>query len=459
MRYVDKNGKLTKECFESVLQSMAEGLLVVDASGVVRFCNLGLEAMTGMPASSIVGRHCHDIMVCACNPAKECGIMNSGSVCNAECQLKCADGTLIAVLKNGRAMHDENGDVCGCVETLTDISALKKAQRKNEALEQMVSRESGRFHLLIGKSRPMQQVFELVGLAAASQATVLVTGETGTGKELVARSIHEQGDRSTGPLVTVNCSALPESLLESELFGHAKGAFTGAIKDKIGRFEAADGGTLFLDEIGEISPFIQVKLLRFLQERAFERVGESVTRKADVRIITATNSDLRKLTEDGHFREDLFYRLKVFPIHLPPLRERKDDIVLLVRHFIDKYNKQTGKQIAGLSPEAALTIMDYCWPGNIRELENAIEHAFVTCREKEIGVFDLPIDIRHVELRSNLCAQKDDRSKKNEVKTNVLTKGRLSVELDKNNGNRMKTAVALGIDRTTLWRYIRRWNL
>jgi transcriptional regulator with PAS, ATPase and Fis domain len=301
----------------------------------------------------------------------------------------------------------------------------------------------------------MQDVFDLIELAAGATATVLITGETGTGKELVARTIHEQSSRKNGPMVKVNCSALTESLLESELFGHARGSFTGAIKDKIGRFEMADGGTLFLDEIGEISPYIQVKLLRFLQEREFERVGEGTTRKADVRIIAATNRDLRSLVAEGEFREDLYYRLKVFPIRLPALRQRKEDVGLLITHFIDKFNKQTGKTITGLTSDAALTLMDYCWPGNIRELENAIEHAFVTCREKEIGTFDLPLEIRHVELRSAECRQGGE--------TPPFSAGqrRLTIEtvdeaLRSNGGNRNRAAQSLGIDRTTLWRYLRK---
>jgi two-component system response regulator HydG len=455
MACFDFNNGLTKECFETVLQSMAEGLLIVDQSGVIRFCNHGLEKMSGIAAAAIIGKRCHDIMVCSCDSMKECGLLRMGSLSNLECQLIRSDGTLLPVLKNGRAILDENGRAVGGVETLTDISALKLAERKSAALLEEAQRE-GNFPLLIGKSRLMQQVFELIDLAAASTATVLVTGETGTGKELVARSIHERSNRNAGPLVKVNCSALPEPLLESELFGHAKGAFTGAIKDKIGRFELADNGTLFLDEIGDVSPFIQVKLLRFLQEREFERVGESVTRKTDVRIIAATNHDLRELVRNGDFREDLFYRLKVFPIHLPPLRDRKEDIGSLISHFLSKFNEQTGKTLSGLTSEAALTMMDYCWPGNIRELENAIEHAFVTCREKEIGIFDLPLEIRRVEMRSTVCAPSADQPSSLSGKKHSLTKETLLSTLDRYKGNKSETAKALGIDRSTLWRQMKR---
>jgi two-component system, NtrC family, response regulator HydG len=451
----DPEKGLSADCFETILQTMAEGIFIIDTSGVIRFCNKGLESMTALASSSIVGKRCRDIMMCACDSMTECSLLTGSLVNNLECQLKRTDGTRLPVLKNGRAMKDPDGVIIGAVETLTDISALKQAERRNAALEEQVERESGKFSGLVGKSKPMQDVFELIDLAAASNASVLITGETGTGKELAARAIHERGPRRLGPMVKINCSALTESLLESELFGHAKGAFTGAIKDKIGRFELADGGTLFLDEIGDVSPYIQVKLLRFLQEREFERVGESVSRKSDVRIITATNKDLRDLLRTGGFREDLYYRLKVFPVHLPALRERKDDIGLLIEYFIDKFNKQTGKTLSGLSSEAALTMMDYCWPGNIRELENAIEHAFVTCRAKEIGVFDLPLEIRHVELRSMVCRpQTPARAGAEE-----LTKENLAAGLARNGGRKSAAALELGIDRTTLWRAMKRWGM
>jgi two-component system response regulator HydG len=235
MHCFDPQNGLSKECFETILQTITEGIFIIDTSGVIRFCNKGLEAMTGLPADAITGKRCRDIMVCACDSMNECGLLTGASVNNIECQLKRADGTRIAVLKNGRPMKAHDGSVIAAVETITDISALKRAERKNAAIERQVEREGGRFHLLVGKSKPMQDVFELIELAAASSATVFITGETGTGKELAARAIHESGSRKSGPMVKVNCSALTESLLESELFGHAKGAFTGAIRDKPGR--------------------------------------------------------------------------------------------------------------------------------------------------------------------------------------------------------------------------------
>jgi PAS domain S-box-containing protein len=460
MMCFDSSNRLSSDCFETVLHTVAEGIFIVDLSGFIRFCNNSLEKMTGLRTEEIVGKRCQDIMMCACGSMKDCGLLSLKEINDLECQLKRKDGTRMPVLKNGRVLADKQGNVMGGVETLTDISALKQAQMKTAVLEEQVSREGGRFHLLVGKSKPMQTVFDLIDLAAASNATVLISGETGTGKELAARTIHERSVRCAGPFVRVNCSALTESLLESELFGHVKGAFTGAINDKIGRFEMADGGTLFLDEIGDVSPYIQVKLLRFLQEREFERVGESVTRKTDARIVAATNRDLRELVQNGGFREDLFYRLKVFPVHMPPLRDRKDDIGLLIGHFIDKFNKQTGKSLTGLGAEAAVTMMDYCWPGNIRELENAIEHAFVTSgREKEIGIFDLPLEIRHVELGSATCLPKKVDAFAEGLrrdKRRQITKDVLSEVLERNKGSRDAASKELGIDRTTLWRHMKR---
>ena len=346
------------------------------------------------------------------------------------------------------------------------MSNIKRVVQKRDS--ELKNSSPSRFNI-IGNSREIQEVHELIMLAASSYSTVLITGDTGTGKELVAKAIHANSDIKDGPFIAVNCSALPESLLESELFGHTRGAFTGAIKDKIGRFELADGGTLFLDEIGEISPLIQVKLLRFLQEREFERVGDSVTHKSNVRIIAATNRNLRKLVMTGEFREDFFYRLKVFPIHLPPLRERKPDIAPLVNHFIIKFNALTKKNITGLTRDANIILMDYCWPGNIRELENAIEHAFVTCQSETIDIFDLPIEIRQAEIRLDICKTAMDNIGSHTTapntpisqvhRANLSEKDELVELLDRYRGNKSEVARQLGVDRTTIWRKMKRFGL
>lgn len=448
---------LNPDCLQNILEALAEGVIVLDTEGRIRYCNNAMESLTGYSREEIIGRHCSDISVNDCCSSRPCELFSMGSIESRECAITLKSGKTVPVLKNGRVLRDASGAAVGAVETITDLSILQSTRNRLEQLEERVKKD--RFGRLIGKSAPLQEIFSLIALAGASNATVLVTGETGTGKELVSLSIHEHSPRKEAPFVKINCSAIPETLLESELFGHARGSFTGAIRDKIGRFEAADGGTLFLDEVGELSPLIQVKLLRFLQEKEFERLGEATTRKADVRIIAATHRDLRQMVREGNFREDLFYRLKVFPIHIPPLRERKEDIGPLVEHFIARFNAETGKSIRGLTHDAALTLMDYCWPGNIRELENAIEHAFVTCREEQIDLFDLPLEIRRVEMRKGVCVPEQAQEAVAPLRAGVrrrISDTEFDDALQKSGGNLSETARILGVDRTTVWRRMRK---
>lgn len=367
------------------------------------------------------------------------------------------DGYSVPVLKNARLIKDNEGEVLGVVETVTDLTELNKTRLKVEEIERKLG-ETYRFDRIIGKSRVMQQLFTAVSAAAASEATILIQGESGTGKELVAGAIHYNSNRVAKPLVTVNCSALSETLLESELFGHVKGAYTGAVKDRIGRFEEADGGTIFLDEIGEVSPYIQVKLLRVLQEREIERVGESKRRKINIRIITATNKILYELVKNGSFREDLYYRLKVFPITVPALRERKEDIPLLTSYFTNHQNKKTKKKITGLTKEANQILMDYNWPGNVRELENAIEHAFVLCNSGSIDTFDLPVEIRKTQyspaqtpsLRQQAAYSQSNRQ---------LSKEALLELLEECDWNKAEVARRIGVSRTAVWKYMKKWEI
>jgi transcriptional regulator with PAS, ATPase and Fis domain len=293
----------------------------------------------------------------------------------------------------------------------------------------------------------MQNIYRLLEDLANLDTTVLITGESGTGKELVARALHYSGNRAFQPFTTVNCSALAESLLESELFGHVKGAFTGAIKDRLGRFETANGGTIFLDEIGDISPLIQLKLLRVLQEKEFERVGESTPRKVDVRVIASTNKDLREKVRNGEFRQDLYYRLKVVEVVLPPLRERLEDIPLLVDHFRGIFNERFGKNIEGISGEVLNIFMNYSWPGNVRELEHVMEHAFVLCHGGLITMEQIPVDIRNVMPSGHSIRQKS--------KTKAPREKEEIINALKNTGwNKAKAARLLGIGRRTIYRKI-----
>lgn len=453
--------ELTPNCYKTIISTIAEAVVITDSKGNIKYSNQALSEISGYNISEIPTLSCNTFVEYKNGSIIE-EVSKNGKAELIECSVIRKDHTKVPVLINGRILREESDDL---IFTVIDMGKLKKSDRRFTISNE--DNYSARFNI-IGNSKEIRQIHEQIILASASRATVLVTGETGTGKELVAKAIHKNSDIKDGPFVAVNCSALPENLLESELFGHSKGSFTGAIKDKIGRFELADGGTLFLDEIGEISPLIQVKLLRFLQEREFERVGESITRKSDVRIIAATNKNLFKLSRGGEFREDLYYRLKVFPIHLPPLRARKQDIRLLVSYFIDKFNQETGKNLLGLSHDAGLTLMDYCWPGNIRELENAIEHAFVTCREGDIGLFDLPVEIRQAEIRSDICNTSERDVSAVYASPTMSTSGyniaqnekeKLINLLEENNWNRSKVAEHLGIDRTTVWRKMKKYGI
>ncbi len=320
---------------------------------------------------------------------------------------------------------------------------------------------------IIGDHEKIRNIHRMITLAAESNVNVMVCGESGTGKELVAEAIHELSDRNKKPLIKVNCSALSETLLESELFGHVKGAFTGAIKDKPGKFEEAQGGTIFLDEIGEVSPAIQVKLLRVIQEKTIERVGENRPRLIDMRIIAATNKDLRKLISNNSFREDLFYRLNVFSIIMPSLRERSLDIPILADHFIRQLVHSTGKQVKGLSREALRVMMDHDWPGNVREMQNALEHAFVLVQGNTIEVEDLPASITKPASLESVSDKTQMIADANESPPPQKTRGgRLKISkqelievLETHGWNQTKTAETLGISRVALWKKMKKFDL
>ncbi|MBC2715842.1 MAG: sigma 54-interacting transcriptional regulator [Desulfobacteraceae bacterium] len=444
-----------------LLDSMAEGVFTLNADGIIRSWNPSMEKISGYTAKESIGRTCRMLKFSSCfnrscpEDARECGIFQKGAMDPTECKLMHKKGHFVSVIKNARLVKDEDGSVIGIVETLTDLTDLTLARQKVEEARQKLL-EIHQFGNLIGKSHVMQEVFKAIKAAANSDATILIQGESGTGKELVAGAIHYNHDRFQKPMVAVNGSALSESLLESELFGHVKGAYTGAHRDRKGRFEEADGGTIFLDEIGDISPFIQLKLLRAIQEKQIERVGESRKRHVDIRIITATHEDLYNLVAQGLFREDLYYRLKVFPIHIPPLRKRKEDIPLLVRHFINQFNQKTGKSIKGVTSDALRVFMDYRWPGNVRELENAIEHAFVLCTTDQISIFDLPVEIRQMEYRPG--ANDAPELSPTRIKKKITKSGLLEL-LYEYDWNKAEVSRRIGKSRTSVWKYMKKWGI
>ena len=331
---------------------------------------------------------------------------------------------------------------------------IKQLEEENLLLRKKVEERYG-LEGLVGKSPQMLKIYDLIETVSQTDTTVLINGESGTGKELVANAIHLRSLRKNGPFIKVNCAALPETLLESELFGHEKGAFTGAIKQRKGRFEMADGGTLFLDEIGDISPVVQVRLLRVLQERQFERVGGNETLSVDVRLICATQRDLKEEIRKGSFREDLYYRLNVVPMHLPPLRERREDILLLSDHFMNKFSQKMGKEITGLSEEAKTILLKYTFPGNIRELENILERAIALIKGKIIQAYDLPEEVCGQTSPVRDVCEKIRGSKPLASAVSLFEKEYIQSVLEKTKGKKGQAAEILGISRKTLWEKIK----
>lgn len=444
--------------WKTVVQTMLDGLMVVGADGIIISVNNAFETLIGYEEKELIGRSC-EILECntcfksrALGGVKHCELFSKGQVRHKRCVLKRKDGSPVHVLKNAAVLKDKDGEVVGGVETLADCTGLVDRDRVITSLRRELSIEES-FEGIIGKSAVMQQVFDLIRSAADSEAPVAIYGESGTGKELAAAAIHRLGRRSEGPFVKVNCAALNESLLESELFGHVKGAFTGADRNRKGRFEAANGGDIFLDEIGDIPLSTQVKLLRVLQEKEIEKVGDHKPLTIDVRIITATNKDLKVLMEEGRFREDLYYRVGVIPIYLPPLRERREDIPLLIDAFINRIGFRNRKNIAGMEEEALERLVNYDWPGNIRELINAIEYAFVLCSGDEIQKNNFPPNINGKSRYPSGRRPRKDRRVNSDQKEVLLD------ALKKTGGNKSKAAKILGISRVTLWKRLKEHDI
>jgi PAS domain S-box-containing protein len=430
---------------QCILDSIADGVFTVDKDWNITRFNKAAERITGVPCEEAIGQQCCDVFranLCECGCALRDTLRTGQPTINKAIEIMSAQGKPIPVSISTAMLQDETGKIIGGVETFRDLTTVEELRKRLKG--------EYTFYDIISRNHKMRELFTLLPKIAESNSTCLIQGESGTGKELIVRAIHSLSPRKDKPFIAVNCGALPDTLLESELFGYEKGAFTDATKDKAGRFELAEGGVLFLDEIGDISGALQVKLLRVLQEKEYDVLGATISRKADVRVIAATNKNLSELVQTGDFRSDLFYRINVVQINVPPLRERKEDIPILVEHFINRLNRLQGKDVAGLSQESLITFMNHDWPGNVRELENAIESAFVLCSAGMI----LP---KHLPQQFKCSSAGPDSSVLKTLEEMEMCT--IQETLKHNNYNRQKTATQLGINKTTLWRKINKYGI
>ena len=418
----------------------------VDEQFHITSFNRAAAEILGITPEEAMGRPCWKVFnadICEGSCALKETMATGSPLINKHVNIHTSARKKVSITVSTALLRNQAGDVVGGVESFRDLTVVEELRKAAEG--------RSTFHHMTSTNHRMQEIFKLLPLIAQSESTVLIQGESGTGKELMARAIHDLSTRARRPLVTLNCGALPDTLLEAELFGHKAGAFTDAKRDRRGRIAVAEGGTLFLDEIGDISPALQVRLLRVLQERTYEPLGSSDSVKANVRFVAATHRDLRTEVREGRFREDLFYRLNVMQIAIPPLRERREDVPALARRFLDRQIALHGKQVVGFTPEVMERLMRHDWPGNIRELENAVEHAYVLCRTDHIQVLDLPATFTAMEPRAAAFAGSTQGR-------DLRSQERIAIQaaLARHGGNQSAAARDLGIHATTLWRKLRR---
>jgi PAS domain S-box-containing protein len=432
------------EHLATILDSVADGVFTVDSEMRITSFNRAAEEITGFSRSEALGKPCYEIFrtgICfTLCPLRE-ALKTGESVINRELDILDKRSRKLPISVSASVLRDAGGSPVGGVETFRDLSLIVALRKEIE--------DKYTFQDLVSRNPAMRGLFDVMPDIAASDATVLIQGESGTGKELFARAIHNLSPRKDGPLVIVNCGALPEPLLESEIFGAMRGAYTGATETRPGRLETAQGGTLFLDEIGDLPLPLQVKLLRVLENREYQPLGASQPKKADVRFITATHRNVEKMVEEGAFRRDLYFRVNVVSLPIPSLRERREDIPLLIDMALSRFNRSYGKMIRGFSPEAMQRLLDHDYPGNVRELLNLVEQTVILCRNGEIGIEHLPAGF----VKSS-GADKLATSGKG-----CPPREKLLEALLRHHGNRTETAREFGVERTTLWRWMKRLDL
>jgi PAS domain S-box-containing protein len=431
--------------FPLVLDVVDQGVFTVDEEGHITSFNRAAETITGYRAMEVLGRECSEVFqtdICKKDCLLRRSIASRQRLRQREVNIHTKDGRVIPISITTAPLETPSGGILGGVEAFKDLSPMRALRRKLD--------EQHQFEDIVSRNPAMHRIFHILPAVSESTSTILICGASGTGKELVAKAIHNHGPRRRKSFVAVNCAALPGTLLESELFGYRKGAFTDAKRDRAGRIAQAEGGTLFLDEVGDLPKPLQVKLLRFLQEKTYEPLGSNLTLKADVRVITATHRDLEGMVAEGTFRKDLYFRLNVLQIALPPLSERPEDIPLLTRHFVQRFRETTGKPIMGVSPEAMSALIRYGFPGNIRELENLIERAFILCSEPEIQIECLPAQV------ADCAARAVKPSGDSALELGHLEADAIRSALARHGGNRTRAARELGIHRTTLLRKMSR---
>ncbi len=447
-----------------IIDTMSEGLLVVGRDGRVQVANQALEKMTGFQTGEMLGQACTIFNCDACelvlSPDTDqwCRLFDPGNenVESRRCRMIRKDGSYLTVLKNASQLKDARGRVIGVVETLTDISELERRERKILELSRRLDGDHG-FHGLVGRSPAMRRAFAIMEKAAQSGGPIIIYGESGTGKELAAQAIHDLGRSPDGPFIQLNCAALNESILESELFGHVKGAFTGAYRHRQGRFEAAHGGDIFLDEIGDMPLTTQVKLLRIIESKQLERVGDHRPIPIDVRVIAATHRHLESLVAEKRFRGDLFFRINIIPIHLPPLRERTEDIPLLAEHFLQAMHERHPKDIPGLSGPVMDLFLRHAWPGNVRQLKGALEYAWVLSEGGPVRLDQLP---PHLTGSSPAVPSRDEKTSANQAGLKLrpgpeARREALLEALARTGGNQSRAAALLGVSRVTVWKWLK----